>query len=142
MAEPKTGARQRSGLDPVVSLLEQDEAAQLDLRAEGDVARLQRMQFISFPIPDRGVPASNPDVLSLLSNISEALEAGKNVALHCRQGIGRSGMIAAALLVISGMSVDRAVEAVSAARGLTIPETPEQLHWLKRLPSRHLVPAS
>jgi protein-tyrosine phosphatase len=131
-----------AGLDTVVSLLEKDESAQLELSHEGDVANLKGVQFISFPIPDRGVPVSTRDALSLLTKIATALEEGKKVAVHCRQGIGRSGVIAAGLLVTSGMGVDKAIEVVSTARGLTIPETPTQLQWLKHLPSEHLVPAS
>jgi protein-tyrosine phosphatase len=129
----------RAGLDVVVSLIEKDEAAQLELREEGDAAASKSVHFISFPIPDRGVPASTPDALSLLSNISAALEEGKNVAVHCRQGIGRSGLIAAALLVTSGMRVEEAIDVVSAARGQTIPETPAQIQWIQHLPSEHLV---
>ena len=137
--EDEVSGWREAGLDVVVSLLEEDEAAQLELGHEGDVAESKRVQFIWFPIPDRGVPASTRDALSLLSSIAAALDEGKNVAVHCRQGIGRSGLIAAGILVTSGMNVDKAIEVVSAARGLTIPETATQLRWIKHLPSEHLV---
>src|SRR3954465_7018202 len=80
----------KAGLDIVVSLLENNEAAQLGLDQEGDVAEETGVRFILFPIPDRGVPASTQDALSLFSTLAAALEEGKNVAVHCRQGIGRS----------------------------------------------------
>ena len=137
--EDEVSGWREAGLDVVVSLLEKDEAAQLELGHEGDVAESKRVQFIWFPIPDRGVPASTRDALSLLSRIAAALEEGKNVAVHCRQGIGRSGLIAAGLLVTSGMNADEAIEVVSATRGLTIPETATQLRWIKHLPSEHLI---
>jgi len=38
--------------------------------------------------------------------------------------------VAAALLVTSGVGVDEAIDAVSTARGQTIPETPVQLQWI------------
>jgi protein-tyrosine phosphatase len=78
---------------------------------------------------------------SLLSSITEALDEGKSIAVHCRQGIGRSGLIAAAVLVSSGTDVDQAIETVSAARGQTVPETPEQLQWIRQLRSGRLVGA-
>lgn len=131
----------KAGLGAVVSLLENDEAAQLKLADEGRVVESVGMRFISFPIPDRGVPASTRQALSVLGNIAAALEQGQNVAVHCRQGIGRSGLIAAGLLVMSGMGVEKAIEVVGAARGLAIPETPEQLKWIKHLPSEKLAPA-
>jgi protein-tyrosine phosphatase len=134
-------AWRKAGLGAVVSLLEDDEAAQLDLAREGSAFESAGMRFILFPIPDRGVPASTRQALSLLGDIAAALEQGQNVAVHCRQGIGRSGLLAASLLVMSGKSVEKAIEVVSAARGLAIPETPEQLEWIKHLPSEKMVPA-
>jgi len=114
----------------------------LELAQEGPAAESKSIHFISFPIPDRGVPASTRDALALLSSIAAALEEGKNVAVHCRQGIGRSGLIAAGVLVASGMGVEEAIDVVSAARGQTIPETSAQIQWLKHLPSGHLALAS
>ena len=134
-------AWRKAGLGAVVSLLENDEAEQLDLAHEGSAVESVGIRFISFPIPDRAVPASTHQALSVLGHIAAALEQGQNVAVHCRQGIGRSGLVAAGLLVMSGLAVEKAIEVVSAARGQAIPETPEQLQWIKHLPSEKLAPA-
>ena len=83
-----------------------------------------------------------PAAISLLRKIAAALQQGKNVAVHCRQGIGRSGSIAAGVLVTSGVGVEKAIEIVSAARGQTVPETPAQREWIYHLPSEHAVVAS
>jgi protein-tyrosine phosphatase len=140
--EDEAAGWRRAGLDVVVSLLENEEAAQLQLVHEEDAAESNGIDFISFPIPDRGVPASTPAVVSLLKKIVEALEEGRNVAVHCRQGIGRSGLIAAGVLMSSGIAAEKAIEAVSTGRGLTVPETPEQLQWIHHLSSEHLVVTS
>ncbi len=140
--EDEANGWRRADLDVVVSLLENEEAAQLELVREGDVAKSKGIQFISFPIPDRGVPGSMPAALSLLRRIAAALEQGKNVAVHCRQGIGRSGSIAAGVLVTSGVGVEKAIEIVSTARGQTVPETSAQLEWIHHLPSEHAVVTS
>jgi len=129
----------RAGVDIVVSLLEHDEAAQMNLAQEGEVAQLNGIDFISFPIPDRGVPASLTPTLSLLAAIAGALEKGKNVAVHCRQSVGRSGMIAAGVLMSSGVRTEDAIETISRARGVTVPETPVQLEWLQQLPAQRSV---
>lgn len=129
----------RAGLNVIVSLLEKEEAAQLELARESDVSESKGIHFISFPIPDRGVPTSMPASLGLLKNIADALDQGKNVAVHCRQGIGRSGLIATGVLVASGMTVETALKVVSAARGLPVPETPVQLSWIHTLPAGRLV---
>ena len=130
-----------AGLDILVSLLEEEEAAQLDLVNEQRAAAANGVRFVSFPIPDRGVPASTQAAVAVLRDIVRALESGKSVAVHCRQGIGRSGLVAAGALVTAGMSADRAIEAVSAARGITVPETPSQRRWIQQLFSERLAEA-
>jgi predicted protein tyrosine phosphatase len=133
--EDEANGWRHAGIDVIVSLLEADEAAQLDLVGEAKAADANGIRFISFPIPDRGVPASAPAAASLIADVAGVLAEGRNVALHCRQGIGRSGLIAAGVLAASGMSPTRAIEVVSSARGLTVPETSEQRLWVQRLPS-------
>ena len=120
----------------VVSLLEDDEAAQLGLTDERQAAECQSVRFISFPIPDCGVPASTEGAIEAIGRIAAELKAGNNVAVHCRQGVGRSGLITAALLVNSGLHAEQAIEIVSSARGTSVPETVEQRRWIEELPSR------
>lgn len=126
----------RDCVDVVVSLLEVDEAAHLGLEDESEAAAASGVRFLSFPIPDRGVPASASAAASLITAVSEALERGENVAVHCRQGLGRSGLIAAGVLVYAGADAQAAIETVSPARGEPVPETPEQRAWVQRLASR------
>ena len=130
-----------AGIDKVVSLLEGEEAAQLELSGESAAAVANGIRFVSFPIPDRGLPVSTDAARLLVEQIEDGLAAGENVAVHCRQGIGRSGMIAAAILLSTGLAPDEAMRAVSAARGLPIPETPAQIAWLQRLAAYYPAPA-
>jgi protein-tyrosine phosphatase len=46
-------------------------------------------------------------------------------------GIGRSSLLAAGCLVAQGMPPGEAWAAISDARGLTVPDTPEQRRWLE-----------
>jgi protein-tyrosine phosphatase len=120
----------RAGVDVVLSLLTLEEEKDLDLRNEAAAVRGAGMEFTSFPIPDRQVPGSETKLAMVLETIGARLAAGKNVLVHCRQGIGRSGLVAACLLVTKGLSPGTAVEQVSAARGVRIPETTEQRDWI------------
>ena len=99
----EAGGWRRAGVDTVVSLLE-EEALQLDLSDEAAAAGNHGLRFISFPIPDRGVPSSARDATCLPAGIVAELENGRNVAVHCRQGVGRSGLIACGVLIASGMN--------------------------------------
>jgi len=123
-------AWRRAELDIVVSLLQTREAKDLELEREAVVAEASGIDFRSFPIPDEDVPASRESVAALMDDIIRALAQGKNVAVHCRQSIGRSGLIASGVLIAAGQDPVSAIEAVSDARGLEVPETDEQREWL------------
>jgi protein-tyrosine phosphatase len=114
----------------VVSLLTPEEIAELDLAQEAELSQASGLRFLSFPIIDRGVPTSRRTTLNLLRGLEAALAEGKGVAVHCRQGIGRSALIAACLLTLSGVDANAALQAVTAARGCPVPETVEQKEWI------------
>jgi protein-tyrosine phosphatase len=118
------------GIDTVFSLLTPEEEADLDIAAEAEIAKSHGLKFWSFPILDRQVPDSEGDLSQALRNLEAELEAGGNVVVHCRQGIGRTGLVAACLLVMNGIEPEAAVQRLSAARGITVPETPEQRRWI------------
>lgn len=120
----------RAGLDAVVSLLTPEEEGDLDLLDEACETKAQGMEFVSFPIPDRQVPKSEAKFADLLEKVSRILSESKNEVVHCRQGIGRSALVATCLLVNKGMSPGAAVESVSASRGISVPETAEQREWI------------
>ena len=85
-----TRAWREAGITMVISLLEPQEEAQLALEDEGAAAAASGVEFRPFPIPDRGVPPSRESVAELAGGIVRALTRGENVAVHCRQEVGRS----------------------------------------------------
>ena len=128
--EDEVGAWRQAGLDVVVSLLTQDEVADLDLTQEAKLSRAKGIEFVVFPIPDRSVPLSRKDTVELVKILHTLLAEGKNVGAHCRQGIGRSALLAACLLVFAGIEPKTAFRHVSVARGSVVPETLEQRDWV------------
>jgi len=128
--EDEVRSWRQSGLDVIVSLLTSDEAAELDLAPEAELCQAHGLQFLAFPIVDRGVPSSRRATLDFVRKLEHALNAGKSLVIHCRQGIGRSALIAACLLVLSGVDPETAFRRVSEARGHSVPETPEQRKWV------------
>ena len=119
-----------AGIQVVVSLLTNSETVELELRHEHEIAKQEGMDFISFPIPDYSVPMSFQSVRTLASELTKLLSEGKCVGIHCRQGIGRSGLIVASLLVIAGKSPIEAFDEVISARGVRVPDTTEQRDWV------------
>jgi len=120
-----------AGVDVLVSLLEPQEAGQLGLGLEEEAAVRAGLEFFSLPVKDRGVPYSRSEFAAAVSRLEADLESGRAVAIHCRQSVGRAGMAAVAILVESGVCVEEAVELVSKVRGVAVPETAEQLEWLR-----------
>lgn len=126
----ETRAWRDAGIDLVVSLLEPDEEAELALTGEAISSAGSGLEFRSFPIRDRSVPKSHAAVAQFVDRIVEALDGGKSVALHCRQSIGRSALIAAAALVSSGQNAETAIDAIRRSRGVEVPETRAQREWI------------
>jgi protein-tyrosine phosphatase len=126
------------GLHIAVSLLTDEEAADLDLENERQVCKAQGIEFRSFPIPDRGVPASMTAAARLVDDLKVALENGQHVGVHCRQGIGRSALVAACLLVLAGVDSETALQKTADAREADVPDTAEQREWIGAFASQML----
>ena len=119
-----------AGFGVLLSLLTKEEAKELSIANEAELSAKYGLDFLSFPIPDLGVPNSTAVTRDMLVQLLDQLHGGKKIAVHCRQGIGRSGLVAASLLVMTGLEPSAAFRKVSAARGLEVPETSQQRDWV------------
>jgi protein-tyrosine phosphatase len=119
-----------AGLDVVVSLLTPGECSELGLNDEEEIVNRNGLTFVSFPIADYSVPSSLKVTRQLVSKLEDWLLGGNNVGIHCRQGIGRSSLVAACLLVTSGESPGNAFQQIETVRGLSVPDTAEQKEWV------------
>lgn len=130
--EDEMAGWRNSGVETVCSLLTREEERDLDIVREEVEASAHGMKFLSLPIMDREVPASQNNFVRALEELDRDLSAGRNVVLHCRQGVGRTGLVAACLLLSKGERPDAAVQKLSTARGTQVPETEEQRRWIER----------
>jgi protein-tyrosine phosphatase len=118
------------GIQQVVSLLEIEEARKLGLQREAELVGQHSMRFRSLPIADMGLPGSVDEFARLSRQLHCEIESGSNCLIHCRGGIGRSGLLAAAVLLHGGMGVQQALAEVARKRDRQVPETSEQGAWL------------
>lgn len=138
MARPRSGDWLRdevsgwcqAGLNAVVCLLEASEVSELELHDEPALCQASKIEFISFPISDRGVPSSVRQTAQLVDRVVSLLRAGSSVAIHCRAGIGRSSLVAACVLLKLGFPSKEVFTLLSRARGVPVPDTPAQVQWL------------
>lgn len=84
-------------------------------------------------VPAEGA-AEEAEVRRAVSGVSSLLAAGHNVAVHCRMGVGRTGLVIGAVLVSDGLdpaSVTAWLDEVQRARGVKgWPESPWQADML------------
>jgi protein-tyrosine phosphatase len=121
----------RAGVDVAVSLLTPDEIEEMGLADEQQECEKQGIRFVSLPVPDRGVP-SLVAAGAVAEMLATQLGGGASVAVHCRQGIGRSAVLAAAVMAALGVEPEAALRQIAEARGRPVPETPEQREWVLR----------
>jgi protein-tyrosine phosphatase len=120
----------REGIDVLVSMLTEDESNELGLHGESEECKAAAIEFINLPIPDRSVPLDKDGFLRSVEELAEMVRAGRFLGVHCRASIGRSSVLAASVLVRLGWNPNTAFSAVEAARGCSIPDTPEQRQWV------------
>ncbi len=126
-----------AGIRLIVSLLEYHENLELGLAEEAGLCESAGLDFVAWPLPDRGVPDNSTELFEFSQNIHRRCAEGESAAIHCRGGIGRSSLVAAAVMLHSGLSVTDALDMIGEARGLSVPDTDEQRQWLIDYEARH-----
>lgn len=113
----------------LISLIEDSELALLGIEDLFLVAERAGIRVRRLPIPDAGIPRSTTDVVALVRQILGFASAGDTVVLHCRAGVGRTGMLASCCLVALGHEPEDALRIVRSARPDTV-ETREQERFI------------
>jgi protein-tyrosine phosphatase len=109
-----------AGIDVVVDLTQEDELPAYALRSE--------VRHVRRAIADFGCP-THDELRETLDLLDRELAAGRSVYLHCRGGIGRTGLVTACHLVRRGATAGEALERLRAVgKG---PEAAEQLRLVE-----------
>lgn len=110
--------RNHHRVDRLVSLMEGFEYGLLDIPELLSKAEQRGMLVHHLPIADGSVPtaAQVDEVDELVRAIRSALIAGDRVAVHCRGGQGRTGMIVAIVLTTFGHRPKEAIDLVRSAQ--------------------------
>ena len=116
MDEDLARLREAYGASMLVSLCEPQELAFLRIADLWHRAREVGLQVEAYPFPDGGVPPSRAWLFPLIDALLWAASEGRTVVIHCRGGLGRSGLVAACALVARDKPAAEAMAIVRAAR--------------------------
>ncbi|MGH8221125.1 MAG: ADP-ribosylglycohydrolase family protein [Steroidobacteraceae bacterium] len=122
------------GVDTIVDLTAAEEPV-----PRYDVLLPAHVQHHRFPIRDHGIPAFPSHMTDILETMESALRAGRRLYIHCRAGIGRTGMVVGCLLVERGSTGEQALELLNgawrqcarSADWPSVPETEAQIEYVR-----------
>jgi protein-tyrosine phosphatase len=108
----------RWGAQVLVSLLDSLELARLRLQALPAQLALHRVEWQHLPLDSRHTPSPSFEYSwhRVAPSLATIVREGGRVAIHCRDGRTRAGMVAALLLVELGCAPQDAINRVRAAR--------------------------
>lgn len=106
------------GASTVITLIEHHEFDILHVPHLGQAIQAAGMEWIHLPIRDVSIPDDNFSKLwaNVSLNLQRRLAQGERIVFHCRAGLGRTGLVAALLLLDHGWAALSAIREVRRAR--------------------------
>jgi len=134
-SEARVRALLSAGISCFVDLTEEGECPPYEALLPPTVA------YLRHAIRDQGVPRRAAQMRRIQDELASALAAGRNIYVHCRAGIGRTGTVAGCFLVEAGHAGEAALRELNilwtrqCARAATWPEVPQtdkQAEYIRR----------
>lgn len=111
------------------SLLTKSEVQEFQLEKQDEICSNHHIKFVSLEIIDQSIPGYK-DFVELISQLVKLNNNANAIVIHCNHGVGRSGMVAAAVLMHFGYTLEQACELLTKIRGYTVPQSSSQLKLL------------
>jgi len=126
-----------AGIDMFVDLTAPDECTDYQQLLPSGTA------YLRSAIPDMDTPEEHRQIHELQARIRGALLLDRNVYVHCRAGIGRTGLVIGCFLADEGLDGKRALKQLNrlwkqSARSKSwpkVPQTPEQAAYILDWPA-------
>ena len=123
------------GAVALVTLMEDPELALLGVPNIGEMTESFGMAWHYLPIRDVSIPGPVFEGAWEMQGaaLRRKLRDGERIVIHCRGGLGRTGMIAARLLIELGETPDRALQRVRAVRPGAVETSRQEDYVLRRV---------
>ena len=128
----------QAGASAVISLMPASELATNGAEDIGKQCQAQDMAWFHLPVADEQVPLEDfgQGWKASKQSILERLNAGQDIAIHCKGGSGRTGLIAARIMVEAGIPRADAIAQVQALRPKAI-QHPAHINWITQFDAAH-----
>lgn len=122
-----------AGADAIISAMFDDELAAYQATTLGSVCADQQLEWFQLPLIDDGAPDEAFDKAWQENKqaIIALIKANKTLAVHCRGGSGRTGLVVALILLAMGYSKIEAKNLVQSIRPLSLSKT-YQLNYFEQ----------
>ncbi|AEY00215.1 protein tyrosine phosphatase [Oceanimonas sp. GK1] len=106
------------GATAVITLMTADELHEEGLPDFSRAVKAAGLDWFHLPVPDFGVPGADFEQAwqACHLELQQRLRSGDTLALHCKGGSGRTGMVAARLMLAAGFAPEAAITAIQALR--------------------------
>lgn len=124
----------------------------IDLTEEGESPDYRRLlpkqsHYLRCSIQDTAVPDDIAQMHEIQLRIRNALALGRRIYIHCRAGIGRTGLVVGCYLAEGGLNGESALKALNelwrqserAKSWPAVPQTEEQADYIRSWPLRRKV---
>lgn len=126
-----------AGATAVITVMPDSELAKNQVSDMSSRCAAQGLAWFHLPVADDQPPADDFETLwaAQQDEILRRLKAGERIAIHCKGGSGRTGLIAASLLIKLGLPLTQATAQVQALRPKAL-QHPAHVSWISTLANR------
>lgn len=125
------------GASAILTLMGSAEMADNQVSDLGRETEKLGMQWFHLPIMDDEGPAAPFQQAweTAAAQIHQLLDNGQSIAIHCKGGSGRTGLVAGQIMVERGMALDTVIELIKAQRPGAF-KAPAQQQYIREVADR------
>ncbi len=121
------------GATTVVTLIEDHEFRLLRIESLANEVRALGMNWVHLPIVDVSIPDSHFEDAWVREGpmLHDRLNVGEKILIHCRGGLGRTGLVAGRILVERGCAPKNAIQWIRSVRPHAIETSDQERYVIK-----------